>query len=442
MEPRIQYAKTTDGVSIAYCAEGDGPPFVLVSLPSHLSAEWRMLGATYERLAKDVRLVRLDHRGFGLSDREPEDMSLDAYVSDLEAVVDKLELSQFVLFSNAPPSTPIAIAYAARHSNRVSRLLLTGSVRNEPSRSEQFESILNMPGVDWEFKSQTLARIMMGWDDEETARSSAELIRRSVDLEGFKRFSEAAHGWDVSDLLPLVSSPTLVMNSDNQPWYGAREGRELTAGLQNGQLVMLDGATGTERNAQVEAAVRAFLGSQPGALPEPTRVDGGLMTILFTDMESSIALTDQLGDAAAQVVRRAHNDIVRSALGAHGGNEIKHTGDGIMASFATASSALDSAIAIQRGVAEHKEAHPDSPLGVYVGLNAGEPISEDDDLFGTSVDLAARLVAHAQPGQIVASDVVRQLAAGKDFLFSDLGETELRGFEDPVKLWELRWQDA
>ncbi len=102
--------------------------------------------------------------------------------------------------------------------------------------------------------------------------------------------------------------------------------------------------------------------------------------------------------------------------------------------------ALDAAIAIQRGVAQHREANPDSPLAVYVGLNAGEPIAEDDDLFGTSINLAARICDHAKAGQIVAADVVRQLAAGKDFLFSDLGETELRGFEDPVKLWELRWQ--
>ena len=111
-----------------------------------------------------------------------------------------------------------------------------------------------------------------------------------------------------------------------------------------------------------------------------------------------------------------------------------------MASFSTASSALNAAIAIQRGVAEHKTSNPDSPLSVYVGLNAGEPIAEDDDLFGTSINLAARICDHAEPGQIVAADVVRQLAAAKDFLFSDLGETELRGFEDPVKLWELRWQ--
>ena len=84
------------------------------------------------------------------------------------------------------------------------------------------------------------------------------------------------------------------------------------------------------------------------------------------------------------------------------------------------------------------EEHPDSPLGVYVGLNAGEPIAEGVDLFGTSVDLAARICDRAEAGQILAANVVRQLAAGKQFLFADLGETALRGFEDPVKLWELK----
>ena len=139
--------------------------------------------------------------------------------------------------------------------------------------------------------------------------------------------------------------------------------------------------------------------------------------------------------------RQTSKQVVREAMSDSGGTEIKRTGAGMMARFATGSGALDCAIAIQRGVAAHKEEHPDSPLGVYVGLNAGEPIAEDGDLFGTSINLAARICDHAEAGQIVAADVVRQLAAGKQFLFSDLGETELRGFEDPVKLWELRWRD-
>ncbi len=129
--------------------------------------------------------------------------------------------------------------------------------------------------------------------------------------------------------------------------------------------------------------------------------------------------------------------------GCQAGLGIKHTDDGIMTSSSTASSALDCSIAIQQVVASHADEHPD----VYVGLNAGEPIAEEDPdgrvaPFGTSIDLAARICDRAQPSQILAADVVRQLAAGKQFLFSDLGDTELRGFEDPVKLWELRWEAA
>ena len=114
----------------------------------------------------------------------------------------------------------------------------------------------------------------------------------------------------------------------------------------------------------------------------------GLVTILFTDMESSTALRRKLGDAKVQELVRAHNEIVRDALKASGGNEVKHTGDGIMASFTTATSALQCAIAIQQGVASRAEEQPDMPLAVYIGLNAGEPIAEEQDLFGTSVDLA------------------------------------------------------
>ena len=225
------------------------------------------------------------------------------------------------------------------------------------------------------------------------------------------------------------------LNSANGTWVNGKRLSKPT-GLADGDIIDFGDVRLTFRlpdSGAVTIRVR---------VPEVT----GFATILFTDIEGSTTLADRHGDAAAQEVRRAHNEIVRSALSANGGSEVKHTGDGIMASFAIASGALDCAIAIQRGVAAQKEEHPESLLGVYIGLNAGEPIAEGDpegriDLFGTSVDLAARLVDHAEPGQIIASDVVRQLAAGKDFLFADLGETELRGFEDLVKLWELRWQE-
>ncbi|MCH7578562.1 MAG: adenylate/guanylate cyclase domain-containing protein, partial [Chloroflexi bacterium] len=125
------------------------------------------------------------------------------------------------------------------------------------------------------------------------------------------------------------------------------------------------------------------------------------------------------------------------ALKAQDGAEIKHTGDGIMASFATASKALACATAIQTALGERNET-AEEPINVRIGLNAGEPVAEDEDLFGTAVQLAARVCAHADPGTILASNVVRELSAGKGFLFSDQGDVVLRGFEDPVRLYEVR----
>jgi class 3 adenylate cyclase len=139
-------------------------------------------------------------------------------------------------------------------------------------------------------------------------------------------------------------------------------------------------------------------------------------------------------------VLREHERIVREALRAHGGAEVKALGDGFMASFSSATRALECAIAMQRAFAAHSESAKE-PIRVRVGLNAGEPIAEEADLFGTAVNLAARIAARAEGGEILASDVVRQLVAGKGFLFADRGEVALRGFEDPVRLYEMRWQD-
>ena len=157
-------------------------------------------------------------------------------------------------------------------------------------------------------------------------------------------------------------------------------------------------------------------------------------------MEGSTGLTQRLGDAQAQELVRLHNSIVRDALHSYGGAEIKHTGDGIMATFNSAARAVDCAIVIQRRCDEHARDHPTSPFQVRIGLNAGEPVEEEDDLFGTAVQLAARVSAHANPGQILSSNVVRELAAGKRFLWSDAGSVPLRGFDDPVRLYEVKWR--
>jgi len=189
----------------------------------------------------------------------------------------------------------------------------------------------------------------------------------------------------------------------------------------------------------VLSAIFEFLGEGEEAAAEAPAA-GAFRTVLFTDVEGSTALTQRLGDAKAREVLRAHERIVREALKAHGGAEVKAMGDGFMASFSSATRALECAIATQRAFAQHNES-AEEPISVRIGLNAGEPIAEEEDLFGTAVIRAARIAAMAQGGEILAANVVRELAEGKGFLFADRGNVALRGFEDPIRLFEVSWRE-
>ena len=187
-------------------------------------------------------------------------------------------------------------------------------------------------------------------------------------------------------------------------------------------------------------ALDEFLGEGEEAAPAAEAPEAGAFrTVLFTDVEESTSLTQRLGDTRAREVLRTHERIVRDALRSHQGSEVKTMGDGFMASFSSATRALECAIAMQRAFAQHNES-AEEPIRVRIGLNAGEPIAEEEDLFGTAVIVAARIAAKAEGGEVLASDVVRQLVAGKGFLFSDRGDVVLRGFEDAVRLYEVRWE--
>jgi len=449
MEPRIQYAQTADGVSIAFWTLGQGTPLV-DSLPySHLQLEWHIpeIRRMEERLAEKRMLVRYDRRGSGLSDRDVADYSLDALVMDLEAVVDRLGLEKFALLALMDMGSA-AIAYAARHPERLSHLILWhSSARASVSRvSPQIEAIMALADTDWELFTETLAHVALGWSEGEEAHRYAAYFRECTTPEAMRAADSAANEFDVAALLPQVQSPTLVLHRRQAPFPQVDSARGLAARIPGARLALLEGTSVAMFLGDTEPVLQAideFLGEgeEATAAVEPS-VPGAFRTILFTDMEGSTSLTQRLGDAGAQEVLRTHNTIIRDALKAHDGSETKHTGDGIMASFASASGALECSIAMQRAFAEHNES-AEEPILVRVGLNAGEPVAEDEDLFGTAVQLAARICAHAEPGQILAPIVVRELAAGKRFLFADLGDVTLRGFEDPVRLFEVRWrQDA
>lgn len=161
----------------------------------------------------------------------------------------------------------------------------------------------------------------------------------------------------------------------------------------------------------------------------------GPVSVLFTDIVGSTQLTQELGDEGAQVILRAHNSIVRKALSAHGGAEIKHTGDGIMATFTKSASAVEGAMEMIKGLEEHNQASPNLALHIRIGINAGEPILEDNDIFGTTVQMAARICDAAETDQILVSMVVRELCGGKTLRFEEAGRYSMKGIEEPVTLY-------
>jgi class 3 adenylate cyclase len=165
-----------------------------------------------------------------------------------------------------------------------------------------------------------------------------------------------------------------------------------------------------------------------------TERDPGIRTVMFTDIVDSTGLTQRLGDDAAMAFLQVHDKIVREALGALGGREVKHTGDGIIACYVSTVAAVRCATQIQRGLAEHEQVHREMPVKERIGAGAGVPVENHLVLFGSSVQLAAGLCSHADPEQSLVSNAVAVLCIGKGLTFVDMGEVSLKGFERPVRV--------
>ncbi|RMD81939.1 MAG: adenylate/guanylate cyclase domain-containing protein [Candidatus Dadabacteria bacterium] len=215
--------------------------------------------------------------------------------------------------------------------------------------------------------------------------------------------------------------------------FGYAQCAEAPQGKGGDEMDLKDGL-----NALLPVA-RTMLGLDSDELERLGPVD---LTILFTDIENYSRAADKLGDESAHEIVRAHNRIVRRALRRYGGHEVKHTGDGIMAYFLAAGRALAAAVEIERRIEEHNRRGQGPQLQVRIGINSGEPIVERGDLYGTPVIVASRIVDLAGGEQILVSDVVRQLAAGKGFVFRPLGRVQLEGIRDPVRLYEVDWRQS
>jgi class 3 adenylate cyclase len=253
------------------------------------------------------------------------------------------------------------------------------------------EDVADAHRKDLEIQDRYGVKYMAYWFDEE--RGSGFCLVHAPDAAAAERVHREAHGQIANDIIPV----------------------DLTA-------------------------VEAFLGRIGDRRGRPSRaasvVDSGLRAVMFTDIVGSTEMTARLGDSAAFEMVRAHDALVRRGLDAHGGREVKHTGDGIMASFDQAANAVLAAADIQRRFAAYNVEASES-LNVRIGIHAGEPVEDNNDLFGTTVQLANRLCSEAAAGDVVVSAFVRELCGTDTAKFEWLGQRRLKGLADPVPVFRL-----
>jgi class 3 adenylate cyclase/pimeloyl-ACP methyl ester carboxylesterase len=443
MEPRIGYAATSDGASIAFWTLGEGE--TLVQMPTvpftHIQMEWADPDwrRWYEALGQGFRLVRYDARGCGMSGRSALTYTREAMLADLVAVVDRLQSRRFALLAPVQAG-PAAIAFAARYPERVSRLVLWCAISHaDEMRTSSFEALRAMSHADWGLFAEAAAHALIaGWDQAAAAHRMAAIMREACTAEIHDAVLENYLSEDLSPEYAGVQCPVLVAFRMQGTAPLPVSARFLAASLRDSTLLPFPG-TSLLFHAdvpEISAAFHRFL--QPGSQDAAPASRGSFQTLLYTDIEGHTAIIQSLGDERGRVVLREHERVTRIAIQRHGGTEVLATGDGFLVRFDSAYGALACAAGLQRDLADASLELP-VELRVRIGITAGEPIVEGDELHGASVLSARSIAAQAIGGKVVVANVVRELAAGKGFAFQDLGDASINGLSEPVRLWELIW---
>jgi class 3 adenylate cyclase len=434
MEPRIRYAKTSDGVNIAYAVFGSGPAIVSPSgiwgnVHLYKSAVFRVRAMYDDLVSLGRSVITYDSRGCGASDRDVDDYTLDSKLRDLEAVVEPAAPERFALcgfFLGGPTS----IAYAARHPDRVDRLVLVNTFANAADYNElepsmRLRNALRYTEAEWEFATLTIANAVTGYTDSEGARGIAEAFRKGMTATGYMAFRDASDKIDVRNLLPQVVVPTIIIHDTTSPLQGIGVVTQRLA-----QLIPNARFVETDNPAKV---IDEFLREGgPATAPEPL-LPSGMTAILFADIAESTALTESLGDAAFRTKARELDGALRGAIQDRGGTciDAKTLGDGVLAVFTSARQAIEAALACGAAGAS-------AGLPLHLGLHAGDVIREDNNVYGGAVNIASRISGLSSPGEVLVSDIVRGLArTSAGVRFEDRGEQSLKGIGEAVRVWAV-----
>lgn len=445
LAPPVRYTQTEDGVGIAYTVYGEGPPLVVSTGPMMpLDFGWVEDGL-WERLSTSFQVVRFDPRGCGLSDRHGVWGSFQDEATDITAVVNAIGASRVALLGYYI-GTPAAVISVLNDPERYSHLILHHPVpmgfgqplsKDDQAQSELFDEVVDrLLRLGWRYNNETARRTLMTITlpdaNHETIRQIAEALHTYPSVERVLQLIPELRSLDFTQELREVDLPTLISVTRGD----AGLGRAWAQVIPSAQLALLQSeaallAPDAHSVHELASLVQRFV--QGGAAPRQVPVSA-TRSVVFTDIEGSTDLVDRLGDAVAREITREVEDLTRSALQSHGGTEVKTMGDGFMAWFTMASAALDAAVQIEHAISANLD------IRVRIGINAGEPIDEAGDLYGATVNRAARIMSLAAGGEILVSDLVRGLVEGRGYRFDDRGVHVLRGFEEPVHLFALKWR--
>ena len=436
--PEPRYAKTSDGVYIAYQVLGEGPVDIAGGTAwggqVEILFEWEVSARFMEELASIGRLILHDRRGTGLSSRNVPAPNLETRVEDLMTVLDAVGAPRPVLIGGGDAGAA-NVLFASSHPDRVSSLIWV---------SPEARSVW-APDYPWgvgpEYVEGSLRAIEQGWGTEAGVRASMELEGESAADEALIRFTARASRWwltpdvaadyeriwyetDVRAILPSLSIPTLLLATQDH-----REQMEFVASLMpNRETAIFPGHLffGDVDSDLVFSRIRQFIGVERPA-PE---LDTVLATVMFSDIVGSTEKQAQLGDHGWKDLILRHHAIVRESLGRWRGVENDTAGDGFFATFDGPARAIRCAQEVTQRVR-------DLGIQVRVGVHTGECEVIEGKCGGLTVSIGARVASNAGPSEVLISQTVKDLTAGSGLTLEDAGERELKGVPDRWRLYRV-----
>jgi class 3 adenylate cyclase len=431
--PEIHYARSGD-VAIAYQVVGDRP-LDLVFVPTFanlvfpwLNRDWK---AFYDRLASFARLILLDKRGTGLSDRPRDLGSLETRMDDIRAVLDAVGAERAILLGSGAGGQPCAM-FAATYPERTRALVLV----NTPARAVKTEDYPY--GLEPDAWREQLREIRERWGDRDYFEQQARRANPSADdafvswfvtCQRFNASPGAALNFyrvlgetDLRDVLSSIRAPTLVLHGPAQ----RDEMQDVARRVPGARVVALSGDTIIEAFPSIARETIAFVEDEhPDEVP-----DSVLATVLFTDLASSTERAATIGDRAWRDLLTRHHEDVRRELARFRGEEIDSAGDGFFCRFDGPARAVACARTMVSRAAE-------LDLALRAGIHTGECEVVGEKLAGISVVTGARVAALADPGEVLVSQTVKDLVAGSRFGFVDRGIHELKGVPGDWHLYSV-----